>query len=143
MTHSAPPRRSSDRENVSGAGGAVGSHSVLKRPADGHTLLLGSPNEVILAPAVNKALAYKAEDFRLIGPATVTSQVLVARPTLKAAGIKELLASAKGPSAEPISYGSVGIGSLYHVTGTVLAAETGSNMFHVQYRGRSEEHTSE
>src|SRR3546814_12295001 len=87
MTHSAPPRRSSDRENVSGAGGAVGSHSVLKRPADGHTLLLGSPNEVILAPAVNKALAYKAEDFRLIGPATVTSQVLVARPTLKAAEI--------------------------------------------------------
>src|SRR3546814_2980546 len=61
--------------------------------------------------------------------------VLVARPTLKAAGIKELLASAKGPSAEPISYGSVGIGSLYHVTGTVLAAETGSNMFHVPYRG--------
>src|SRR3546814_1835708 len=67
-------------------------------------------------------------------PATVTSQVLVARPTLKAAGIKELLASAKGPSAEPISYGSVGIGSLYHVTGTVLAAETGSNMFHVPYQ---------
>src|SRR3546814_8605257 len=85
-------------ENLSGAGGAVGSHRLLQRPAEGHTLLLGSPNEVILAPAVNKALAYKAEDFRLIGPATVTSQVLVARHTLKAAGLKALLASAKGPS---------------------------------------------
>lgn len=122
-------------ENLSGAGGAVGSNRLLQRPADGHTLLLGSPNEVILAPAVNKALSYKAEDFRLVSPVTETSQVLVGRTTLEAANITELLDKAKSPTAKPISYGSVGIGSLYHVTGTVLAAETGSDMFHVPYRG--------
>ncbi|NGM86211.1 tripartite tricarboxylate transporter substrate binding protein [Parapusillimonas sp. SGNA-6] len=122
-------------ENLGGAGGAVGSHRVLQRPADGGTLLLGSPNEVILAPAVNKALDYKAEDFRLIGPATVTSQVLVGRSNLEVGSIKELLDQARKPGAQPVSYGSVGIGSLYHVTGAVLAAETGANMFHVPYRG--------
>lgn len=122
-------------ENLGGAGGALGSHRVLQRPADGHTLLLGSPNEVILAPAVNKALEYKAEDFQLVGAATQTSQVLVARPSLEAPDIKALLEQAKAPSAEPISYGSVGIGSLYHVTGAMLASETHSDMFHVPYRG--------
>jgi tripartite-type tricarboxylate transporter receptor subunit TctC len=122
-------------ENLSGAGGAVGSNRLLQRPADGHTLLLGSPNEVILAPAVNKALDYKAEDFRLVGPVTVTSQVLVGRSNLEAKNIAELLDKAKMPDAKPVSYGSVGIGSLYHVTGAVLAAETGANMFHVPYRG--------
>jgi len=122
-------------ENLSGAGGAVGSHKLLQRSADGRTLLLGSPNEVILAPEVNKAVNYKAEDFQLIGPVTETSQVLVARTTLEAASIKDLLKQAKVPSAEPISYGSVGIGSLYHVTGAALAGATGANMFHVPYRG--------
>lgn len=122
-------------ENLSGAGGAVGSQRVLQRDPNGKTLLLGSPNEVILAPEVNSALTYKTEDFRLIGPATITSQVLVARPGLAVANVAELLKLAKSPNAEPISYGSVGIGSLYHVTGAVLAEQTGSNMFHVPYRG--------
>lgn len=122
-------------ENLSGAGGAVGSHRVLQRPADGKTLLLGSPNEVILAPAVNPALEYKADAFRLVGPATQTSQVLVGRPNLDAADIRAIIAQSKAPNANPVSYGSVGIGSLYHVTGAVLAAETGGNMFHVPYRG--------
>jgi len=98
-------------------------------------MLLGSPNEVILAPAINKAVNYEAEDFQLLGPVTITSQVLVSRPTLAAANITELLKQAKAPGAEPVSYGSVGIGSLYHVTAAVLAAETGTNMFHVPYRG--------
>lgn len=122
-------------ENLSGAGGAVGSQRVLQRQPDGKTLLLGSPNEVILAPAVNKALDYKADDFRLVGPATVTSQVLVGRPSMPAGDIAALLKQAAAPKAEGISYGSVGIGSLYHVTGEVLAAQTASNLFHVPYRG--------
>ena len=122
-------------ENLSGAGGAVGSNRVLQRPADGRTLLLGSPNEVILAPEVNSALEYKAEDFRLIGAATYTSQVLVGRTSLNAADAGVLLDQARKAKSDPISYGSVGIGSLYHVTGEVLAAETGGNLFHVPYRG--------
>jgi tripartite-type tricarboxylate transporter receptor subunit TctC len=122
-------------ENLSGAGGAIGSQRVLQREADGDTLLLGSPNEVILAPEVNKALKYKAEDFRLIGPATVSSQVLVARTNMPAANIRQLLEQASAPNAKPISYGSVGVGSLYHVTGAVLASQTHSAMFHVPYRG--------
>lgn len=122
-------------ENLSGAGGAVGSNRVLQRPADGRTLLLGSPNEVILAPAVNPALEYKPDAFRLVGPATQTSQVLVGRPNLEAADVRALIARSKALNTDAVSYGSVGIGSLYHVTGAVLAAETGGNMFHVPYRG--------
>lgn len=122
-------------ENLGGAGGALGSNRVLQRPADGATLLLGSPNEVILAPSVNRALEYKAEDFRLVGAATYTSQVLVGRPDLEQSTIAELVARARTDGAPAITYGSVGIGSLYHVTGSVLAAETGSNMLHVPYRG--------
>lgn len=122
-------------ENLSGAGGAIGSQRVLQRPADGQTLLLGSPNEVILAPAVNQALDYKPDDFRLVGPATVTSQVLVGRTDLPAENAADLIELARKDTGAGISYGSVGIGSLYHVTGAVLAKQTGGNFFHVPYRG--------
>jgi len=122
-------------ENLSGAGGAVGSARVLQRPADGQTLLLGSPNEVILAPEVNPALDYQAEDFRLVGAATVTSQVLVARSSFEPQDAAAVLEHARKPETEAVTYGSVGIGSLYHVTGEVLASETNTKLLHVPYRG--------
>ena len=46
-----------------------------------------------------------------------------------------LLAHARQATKDGVSYGSVGIGSLYHVTGEVLASETKANLFHVPYRG--------
>ncbi len=122
-------------ENIGGAGGALGSRKVLQHDPDGTTLLLGSPNEVILAPAVNQAITYKAEEFRLISPISLTSLILVARPDLPIADIQALLDHARQKNVDPVSFGSVGIGSLYHVVGEVLAEQTNANLIHVPYRG--------
>jgi tripartite-type tricarboxylate transporter receptor subunit TctC len=39
-------------ENVGGASGTIGAKKVLRAPADGYTLLLGTVNDMIVAPAV-------------------------------------------------------------------------------------------
>ena len=45
-------------ENVGGAGGALGAQRVAQATADGHTLLLGSNNEMAIAGLINPALRY-------------------------------------------------------------------------------------
>src|SRR5262245_64503312 len=44
-----------------GAGGTIGSKSVLGAEPDGYTLLMGSTSAVIIAPLVHKSAGYTAE----------------------------------------------------------------------------------
>jgi len=122
-------------ENVGGASGAIGSRRMLQSPPDGHTLLLGSPNEAILVPMANKAVPYKPGDFRLVGQITQASVVLLGRPGLKAETMQQLADDARRPGAKPLTYGSTGVGSLYQILGATLSRDLKINMVHVPYRG--------
>jgi tripartite-type tricarboxylate transporter receptor subunit TctC len=62
---------------------------------------------------------------------------VLARKGLPASNIDELVALAKKASAEgkPLTYASVGVGSLYHFVGASFAHTLGVQMNHVPYRG--------
>jgi tripartite-type tricarboxylate transporter receptor subunit TctC len=62
---------------------------------------------------------------------------VLARKGLSANNIDELVALAKKASAEgkPLTYASVGIGSLYHFVGEHFADTIGVKMTHVPYKG--------
>jgi len=122
-------------ENVSGAAGAIGVQKVLSAPADGHTLLIGSPMELVLAPLSIAAAKYKPEDLRLLGSWGSTSMVLLARKDLPANNVEELTALVKRPGAKEISYGSIGPGSLYHLVAERFVQLSGAKMLHVPYKG--------
>jgi len=124
-------------ENLGGVSGALAAQKVLAAPADGHYLFQGSPNEVILSPLANAAVKLKTEDFRLVHPVADAVMVFVARKDLAANNVDELIALARKSGDKPLSYGSVGIGSLYHLILENVQASTGIKLAHVPYKGNA------
>lgn len=124
-------------ENLGGVSGALGAQKVLSQPADGHMIYQGSPNETILAPMALQAVKYKSEDFRMVQIIGAFPMAVLARKDLPASNIDELAALAKKAASEgrPLTYGSVGVGSFYHVLGEHFAHLAGAPMTHVPYKG--------
>lgn len=124
-------------ENIGGVGGAIAAQRVLSAPPDGHTLYQGSPNELILSPMALKAVKYTAEDWRLAQIIGGFPLAVLARKGLPANTIDELVVLARKADAEgkPLTYASVGIGSLYHLLGAHFAEVIGVRMTHVPYKG--------
>lgn len=124
-------------DNIGGVGGAIAAQKVLAAPLDGHLLYQGSPNELILTPMALQAVKYRAEDWRLVQMIGSFPLAVLGRKSLPANNIDELVALAKRADAEgkPLSYASVGIGSLYHLLGAHFANVIGARMVHVPYKG--------
>ncbi len=124
-------------ENLGGASGGIAAQKVLSSPADGHVIFQGSPNELVLAPLSNAAIKYRSEDFRLVQMITINPMAVLARKDLPASNGEELLAYARKAAAEgkPLTFASVGPGSMYHLLGEHMAKVTGIPMTHVPYKG--------
>jgi tripartite-type tricarboxylate transporter receptor subunit TctC len=124
-------------ENLGGVSGALAAQKVLAAPADGYYLFQGSPNEVILAPLANAAVKLRTEDFRLVHPVTDAVMVFVARKDLPANNVDELIALARKSGDRPLSYGSVGVGSLYHLILENVQQLAGIKLMHAPYKGNA------
>jgi len=122
-------------ENIGGAGGAIGMAKLVNAPADGYTLSLGSPMELVLAPMAIQGVKYKSEDFKLVAQFATTTTILAVRNSLNVKTVEELLALARKNTDKPLSYGSVGPGSLYHLVGEKFSQLTKVQMLHVPYKG--------
>ncbi len=124
-------------ENLGGASGGIAAQKVLSSPADGHIIFQGSPNELVMGPMSNAALKYKPEDFRLVQMITINPMAMFARKDLPANNGEELLAYARKSAAagKPLTYASVGPGSMYHLLGEHMSKLTNIPMTHVPYKG--------
>ncbi len=124
-------------ENMGGVSGAIAAQKVLAASADGYYIFQGSPNEVILSPLANAAVKLKTEDFRLVHPVADAVMVFVTRKDLAVNSVDELINLARKSADKPLSYGSVGIGSLYHLILENVQASTGIKLAHVPYKGNA------
>lgn len=122
-------------ENLPGAGGALAAQRLLSRPADGYTLIMGSPNEAILAPLSNASAKYKAEEFALLAPISTHPLVVMARNDLPFTSLEQLIADGKKPGSKSLTFGSPGHGSMYHIVSEYMAQTTGAKLLHVPYKG--------
>ena len=122
-------------ENIGGAGGSIGLSKLVNSPADGYTLSLGSPMELVLAPMAIQGVKYKSEDFKLVAQFATTTTILAVRNSLNVKNVDELVALARKNADKPLSYGSVGPGSLYHLIGEKFSQVTKTQMLHVPYKG--------
>ena len=124
-------------ENLGGASGGIAAQKVLSAPADGYYIFQGSPNELILAPLSNAAIKYKSEDFRLVQMISINPMMMFGRKDLPASNGDELVEYARKAAADgkPLTYASVGPGSMYHLLGEHLSKLTGIPMTHVPYKG--------
>ncbi|MCE2932262.1 MAG: tripartite tricarboxylate transporter substrate binding protein [Hyphomicrobiales bacterium] len=121
-------------ENLGGASGGLAAMKLLQTPADGRMIFQGSPNELILSPLTNPDIKFKPNQFRHVTQITKNPLILLARPDLPANNIDELIKYSK-KLGKPTPYGSVGVGSLYHILSEDLAKQAGLKVTHVPYRG--------
>lgn len=123
-------------ENRPGAGGAIGANHVAKGTPDGHTLLFISGAFTAHAATV-KTPYDPLKDFDWITTIVTYPMVLVVRNEFPARNVAELVAlSKKSPGA--VKYGSVGVGSVFHLAAELFDAMAGTDMLHVPYKGSSE-----
>jgi len=121
-------------ENRIGAGGTIGAKSVLMAEPDGHTLMVGTTSNLLIAPLVYKNVGYDAGTFAPIARVSDSTEVLAVHPSVSAQSVSELIALAK---ARPgmLNYASAGIGTLPHIEGELLKSRAGIDIRHVPYRG--------
>ena len=124
-------------DNLGGASGAIAAQKVLTLPSDGYMLFQGSPNELIFAPLAISSAKYKPEDFRQIHRVGLAPMAILARADLPANNADELVAHAIKAAKEgkSMTYGSVGMGSFYHLLGEQMSKVIGAPMLHVPYKG--------
>lgn len=120
-------------ENVGGATGLLAINKFLANPKD--QVFQGTQNELILPPLLNKAVKFKSEEFVPVQYATQTYLVLTVRKNLGVKNFDEFFALAKSRKDNPLSYGTVGVGSLYHVVGEYLAKKKDVPLNHIPYKG--------
>lgn len=120
-------------ENVGGVGGALGVQKMLSGN-DGHTLLLGSPLELIIPPLTIASVKYKPQDLRMVAQLVKAPLVLVARKDLPASSVDELVALA-ARQGKPLAMANTGPGSMFHLVAENFAQQLGIELTHVPYRG--------
>jgi tripartite-type tricarboxylate transporter receptor subunit TctC len=121
-------------ENVVGVGGALGVLKVANAQPDGYTLLAGSPLELIYTPLGVAAAKNKPEDVRLAALVGYTPIAIVVRKDLPVNTLEEFVAFAK-KADKPLSFGSTGIGSLYHLMAEKALQTAGAQGLHAPYNG--------
>ncbi len=121
-------------DNRGGGGQIIATQISANAPPDGYTLFLASATHSI-NPALRKNLPYDTlKDFAPITLVAQSPLVFVAHPSLKATGIKELIALAKAQPGR-INYASSGPGTGGHMSVELLKSLTGIDLVHIPYKG--------
>lgn len=121
-------------ENRTGAGGNIGTESVVRATPDGYTLLI-----ISLSNAMNVTL-YKKLNFDFIRDIAPVASIggapylMVINPLVPAKTVPEFIAYAKANPGR-INMGSSGTGSASHVFGERFQTMTDIKLVHVPYRG--------
>ncbi len=123
-------------ENRAGAGGSVGSVSVMRAKPDGYTLLMATSSSHAISPQIMDPRPYDVEkDFTPISLLAIIPMVIVVHPSFPAKTLEELVAIVKAEPGQH-NYGSAGIGSINHLAGEMLKSEAKlPGLVHVPYKG--------
>jgi tripartite-type tricarboxylate transporter receptor subunit TctC len=121
-------------ENRTGAGGNIGTESVVRATPDGYTLLLVGVSNAMNATLYKKLNFNFIRDIAPVASIGGTPYVMVINPSVPAKTVPEFIAYAKANPGK-INMGSSGSGSVSHVFGERFKMMTGINLVHVPYRG--------
>ncbi len=121
-------------ENRPGASGSTGSGAVAKSPPDGMTWLMVFDTHAVnpfLLPSMPFDTEKDLDPVLLIGTAP---NVICTHPSRPWRSLADVIAAAK-QKPDTITYGSIGTGSIGHLSMTLLAKRAGIRLVHVPYRG--------
>jgi tripartite-type tricarboxylate transporter receptor subunit TctC len=119
-------------EPRAGAGGRMAAAQLARTAPDGYTLIVLPGGHAVTA-AMHEKLAYDTlEDFSFVSLVSQVPLIVVTHPDHPAKSVADLI---KTPSANPLFYGSPGVGTTQHLAGALFAAMTKASLQHVPTKG--------
>lgn len=123
-------------ENKPGATGMIGADAVARSEATGYKLLF-TFTALVQAPAVFVKVPYDLErDFAPLTQVANAPVFLAVRADSPIRSVSDYVAAGKR-TGKPVSYGSFGIGSSYHIYGEALQRAQGLSLLHIPYKGEA------
>jgi tripartite-type tricarboxylate transporter receptor subunit TctC len=116
-----------------GAGGVLASEILTRAAPDGHTLLMLTAAHATTAN-LSKIKYDPVDDFAMLTTIGFFPYVIAVRAEHPFKSLSDLIAAARAKPGE-ITYTSVGVGTVPHLTGELLSTKAGIKMSHVPYRG--------
>jgi tripartite-type tricarboxylate transporter receptor subunit TctC len=123
-------------ENVGGAAGTIALGKVVRAPADGYTVSIGTSTTHMLTGGLYELpfdLLSELDPVIMLGSEPL---VIVAKKDLPVDNLKELIAWLKANPGKA-SVGVAGVGATGHLAGIAFQKETGTSFEFVPYRGNA------
>ena len=125
-------------DNRPGAGSLIGTEAMLKAPADGYTLAMGTLSSLAVLPVTKSSMPYDpVKDIAPIFLATIVPYVLVIHPSLPARSVADLVKLARTGTGQ-LTYGTPGIATGIHLATEYLSTVARMKLVHVPYKGSSQ-----
>jgi len=124
-------------ENVTGAGGVIGSNRVAKAAPDGYTLIVSGSGTHAAAEYLKKDLPYRSTDFEQIGLINTSPVVLVARGGLPPDTLADFVAYLQ-VNEKSVTEADAGVGSLSNLACSIFHSLAHVHPTVASYRGSPE-----
>jgi tripartite-type tricarboxylate transporter receptor subunit TctC len=121
-------------ENVTGAGGTIGSGRVAKAAPDGYTLGISGSGTHAAVEQLYRNPPYRALDFESVGLINTTPVVIVGKRDLPPNTLPELIAYLRA-NEKTVTEADAGVGSVSNLACSVFHALIGVKPTLVSYRG--------
>jgi tripartite-type tricarboxylate transporter receptor subunit TctC len=121
-------------ENVTGAGGTIGSGRVAKAAPDGYSLVISGSGTHAAVEQLYANPPYHALDFESVGLINTTPVVVVGKRDLPPNTLQELVAYLRA-NEKTVTEADAGVGSVSHLACSVLHSLIGIKPTVVSYRG--------
>ena len=121
-------------DNKPGASGNLGASDVVKAAPDGYTFLIAPTSVETVNPSLFKSSLLPSRDLTPVMGIGRMQMYVVARPTLEAKDVKQLIALAKAQPGK-MNFASSGPGTPPHLAGELFNQSTGTSITHIPYRG--------
>lgn len=122
-------------DNRPGAGSLIGIEALLRAPADGYTLAMGTISSLAVLPVTKTNAPYDPiKDIAPVVLVTTVPYVLVVHPSLPARSVADFVKLAKSRPGQ-LSYGTPGIATGIHLASEYFGYVAGIKLVHVPYKG--------
>ena len=128
-------------ENITGAGGNIGTGQAARTAADGYTILI-TVNSYVINPTLYDKVPYNAlKDFDAVTLVAIFQSAMLVNPSVPAKTVRELVALIKA-NPNKYSFASPGFGTPSHLLGEQFRVAAGLDLVHVPYGGSGQVITS-
>ena len=120
-------------ENIGGASGVIGTSALVRAEPDGYTFAVVFDTHGV-NPSLKEKMPYDTlKDIAPVALIGTSAMLLAASKKSGITSFKQLVDQSKAKTS--FSYGSIGVGSLGHLSMATLAKQGGFDWNHIPYRG--------